>query len=269
MGSYSNSTRTLIESWNGTAWSIVPSPNDGSNFNELLGVSCVSTTSCQAVGDVLDSISGDPIKTLIESWNGTAWSLVPSPSPGTSANALYGVSCVSATSCKAVGSLTNSTYRVSKTLIESWNGTAWSLVPSPSPGTRSNELYGVSCVPTTSICKAVGGFSNDTGATYTKSLIESWNGTAWSVTPSPKPGTTTNYLTGVSCVSATFCQAVGNYVFVESWNGTAWSYFSTPQPGGNGDYFGGVTCSSVTSCKAVGHYAGSTDHYKTLVESYS
>ncbi len=56
---------------------------------------------------------------MIESWDGTSWSVVPSPNPATD-DGLEGVSCVSATACTAVGRGLIS--GVSKTLIES--GTA-------------------------------------------------------------------------------------------------------------------------------------------------
>jgi hypothetical protein len=36
--------------WNGTVWSIVPSPNAGTSVDELSSVSCVSTSDCVAVG---------------------------------------------------------------------------------------------------------------------------------------------------------------------------------------------------------------------------
>ena len=58
-------------------------------------------TACTAVG--VSGNSSGVTSTLIESWNGTRWSVVPSPSPGTGGNDLYGVSCVSATACTAVG----------------------------------------------------------------------------------------------------------------------------------------------------------------------
>ena len=67
--------------------------------------------------------SSDLRRTLVESWNGTAWSVVASPSP--SVAFLYGVSCPSARSCKAVGEYANNSGAV-RTLVESWNGTAWS-----------------------------------------------------------------------------------------------------------------------------------------------
>jgi hypothetical protein len=34
-----------------------------------------------------------------------------------------------------------------RTLAEHWNGTAWTTVPSPSPGTGDDWLYGAAAVP--------------------------------------------------------------------------------------------------------------------------
>jgi len=58
------------------------------------------------------------------------WSEAPSPNQGTSRNILQGVSCASATACMAVGYY-DASLRVPRSLIESWDGTRWSLVPSP------------------------------------------------------------------------------------------------------------------------------------------
>ena len=76
------------------------------------------------------------------------WSVVPSPSPAMF-NDLYGVSCISASACTAVGN------SGSGTLIESWDGTGWSVVPSPSPSATGDWLSGVSCV-SAAACMAVG-----------------------------------------------------------------------------------------------------------------
>ncbi len=64
----------------------------------------------------------------------------------------------------------------------------------------------MSCTSGTS-CTAVGSLSN-TG------LAEHWDGTSWTVqpTPVPKHGTATYAdLLGISCLSATYCTAVGLY----------------------------------------------------------
>jgi hypothetical protein len=113
-------------------------------------------------------------RTLVESWNGAAWSVAPGPSP--SVAHLYGVSCTAASSCTAVGDYTSNS-GLSRALIESWNGSAWSIVPNPSPAVA--DLYGVSCISASS-CKAVGEYtSNSRGAVPSDPLVESWNGTAW------------------------------------------------------------------------------------------
>ena len=79
---------------------IVPSPNAGTNNDELYSVSCVSASECVAVGYTnTDSVN----ETLVMVWDGSEWSIVSSPNPGTVANVLRSVSCVSASECVAVG----------------------------------------------------------------------------------------------------------------------------------------------------------------------
>ena len=153
----------------------MPSPTPG-NYGGLSGVSCSSARSCVAVGNYSNgtgSASSILSRTLVESWNGTAWSVVSGPSP--SVAYLYGVSCASAGSCKAVGDYASSTIR-RWALIESWNGTARSVVASPSPSVA--YLYDVSCASARS-CKAVGERTSNGGVM--RILVESWNGTAWSI----------------------------------------------------------------------------------------
>jgi hypothetical protein len=257
---------TLIESWDGTGWSVVPSPSPSALGNFLYGVSCPSASACTAVGTQSTSSTQNNYATLIESWNGTGWSVVPSPNPGTTRNLLFGVSCVSATACTAVGDL-SSTPNHSRTLIESWNGASWSVVPSPNPG--SNDILGsVSCT-SAAACTAVGSYH--TRSSY-RALIESWNGTGWSVVPGPRRGIA-SFLDGVSCVSASACTAVGSYTInggsqrtlIESWNGTTWSVVSSPsrpEP-----VLTDVSCSSAAACTAVGYYNSGGASTKTLIES--
>ena len=64
---------TLIEHWNGTTWSIVPSPTPGA-YPELSGVVGRSASDVYAVGTNLPSVNGGPEQALILRWNGTAWS---------------------------------------------------------------------------------------------------------------------------------------------------------------------------------------------------
>jgi hypothetical protein len=69
---------TLAETWNGSGWSLLPTPSPGSFADELRGVSCTNSAACIAVGDFEGTGFGRP---LAEAWNGTSWSRVRIPSP--------------------------------------------------------------------------------------------------------------------------------------------------------------------------------------------
>jgi hypothetical protein len=242
---------SLAEHWNGTAWKAVPTPNPGTSSNFLRAVSAFSASNVWAVGNADNN-------TLILHWNGTAWAQMPSPSPGAGGNFLNGVDVVSATSAWAVGEVSDASF-TQKTLILRWNGTKWSQVPSPAPGTDS-RLDAVT-VTSASYAWAVGSFS--TGTTG-KTLILHWNGTKWVQAVSPNPsGTVTEMdLAGAAATSASNAWAVGTYntststsqnIIIERWNGTAWKLVPSPDPGPEPFLFG-VAAASASDAWAVGSY---------------
>jgi hypothetical protein len=269
VGEYNNGSnlQTLVEMWNGTSWSIVPSPNSSSSQdNTLDAVSCSGPAACAAVGDYNN---GSNLQTLVEMWNGTSWSIVPSPNSGPlEANDLAGVSCSGPAACVAVGNHSNGTQ--SQTLVEMWNGTSWSIVPSPntSPAQR-NFLEAVSCTgPST--CMAVGDYNNGTNI---QTLAESWNGATWSIVPSPSTSPSEqNDLQGVSCTGPSTCMAVGYYssgtiqqTLVEAWNGASWSIVPSPNiTTTQRNALSSVSCTGPSACTAVGD--GSS--LATLVETW-
>jgi hypothetical protein len=181
-----SSNQTLVESWDGTNWTIVPSANNANTNDFLYGVSCVTSSACAAVGNY--SVTGGNA-TLTESWDGTSWTVAPSPNAsGYDINFLNGVSCAASNSCAAVGYSTNiAPQPVSQTLIESWDGTSWTIVPNPNPsGFDNNQLSGVSCVASND-CTAVGSAAVAVPGQgqNVQTLVESWNGTSWTIVPSP------------------------------------------------------------------------------------
>jgi hypothetical protein len=193
----------LIERWDGTAWTIVDSPNPSAS-NSLYSVSCPSPTECWAVGD---TAVGFNIQTLVEKWDGAAWSIVSSPNTGTF-DSLRDVSCVSESNCFAVGYRGGS--RALQTLVEHWDGASWEIVPSANTNpAQQNILYGVSCA-SPSQCWAAGYYVNHHDVYQT--LIERWNGTSWKITASPdsSPGEE-NLLNGITCASTSECWSVGYY----------------------------------------------------------
>ena len=186
----------LIEMWNGIRWSVSPGPSPGSGNDVLADVSCTSPAFCIALGH-----SGPSGQGLIETWNGTRWSIIAGPRPiGLNGYAsLEGVSCTSPEFCMAVGGYSKS----NGSLTETWNGIRWSNIDNPA-GTR-NEVGAMSC---TSPAFCVGAGRN--GPYGANALIETWDGTAWSIRPSPGSGGA-NGLSGVSCASPSFCATVGFY----------------------------------------------------------
>jgi hypothetical protein len=129
----SNQSLNLILHWDGTTWTQVPSPNPGGFLNELNGVHATSASDAWAVG-IAENNSGGP-QTLIEHWDGTAWTQVPSPSP--QGSFLAGVTATSAGTAFAVGS---AGFR--QPLLLRWNGSSWSQAASPPEG-AGNALEAV------------------------------------------------------------------------------------------------------------------------------
>ena len=206
----SSSGRARVEMNAGAGWwHPTPLPRLALGATRVLhGIDCVSATFCVAVGSATPS--GRLPQTLAMMWNGSAWSSAPRPRlPYSSRGALDAVSCVSPFSCFAVG------VQDTRSLIERWDGTRWSVVPSVDYWDKyfSNELTGVSCGSPVG-CVAVGSAEADGipfPGRHVDVLIETWNGTAWSLTtPPPQGDTGVNSLAGVSCTSE-HCAAVGSY----------------------------------------------------------
>ena len=249
---------TLVMVSNGNVWSRVASPNAGTGIdNELNSVSCVSASSCVAVGIHDNEINSD---TLAMVWDGSVWTLVSSPNiPDADNNQLLSVSCVSATSCMAVGWYDDG--RMSQSLSMAWDGSAWTLVPVPFAGVDNNDLYSVSCLTVTS-CIAVGKFDDNQSL---KTLVVEWDGSMWQIVSSPSAGSGDNELLSVMCLSTSSCAAVGRQdsqdngvweTLVLAWDGSTWQIVSSPNAGTSSDQLKSVSCATDDSCMAVGFYDG-------------
>jgi hypothetical protein len=279
VGTYYNSSGrlvTLAEQWNGTKWEIQSTPNpEGSQFNELTHVSCVSSTMCEATGIALNSSTH--YVPLAEVWNGAKWEIQSIPNPeGAEKAILETVSCASSSACEAIGYDEGSGHG-HWAFAERWNGSTWEVQASPKPeGATQATLSAVACTSATS-CEASGDYGNSAGVFVT--LAENWNGSEWKVqsTPNPEGAKRSVLVGGLSCSSGTACWAVGNYensagvtvTLAESWNGAKWAVQSTPDPeGAKESYLRGVSCTSSTICEATGEYKNSSGVDVTLAEGY-
>jgi hypothetical protein len=241
-----STTTTLAEVWNGSSWSIRTSPNvSGAANSQLAGVSCTSAGSCEAAGS---SDTGTNFATLAEVWNGAAWKIQTTPNPSGTFAEFNSVSCTAASACTAVGT----------DLAERWNGTSWALQKIASPhGSAPANLASVSC--TDSIrCMAVGSFFK---AGVQMMVADRWDGTKWAVEQTPLDTSfDSDGLSGVSCVHATACTAVGFYhdpvdgdrALAEVWALRWQLQLPTVPTGALASGLQTVSCPFATSCTAVG-----------------
>ncbi len=207
VGSYGQGapSRTLIEHWDGTAWSVVPSPNKGPFPNSLSAIDAVAADDIWAVGTWFTKAFVD--RTLILHWDGVSWHRVQSPNAGSTgaANDVVAVAAIAADDVWAVG------VRGLRTLTMHWDGIAWSVVPSPTPGGNA-DLAGVVAVAPDDVWAVGGRVDRQENAIQT--LVEHWDGTAWSVVDSANKGPSDNHLWAVTAAPGRMI-AVG-YRFVGS-----------------------------------------------------
>ncbi len=260
-GAEGTKEQTLTEHWDGTQWNIVPSVDVDypRNQNRLNSVTAFSGGDVWAVGGY------DVPQTLVERWNGSAWSVVPSANPGVAANHLNDVAALSTSDIWAVGNydiVLPGTSQYTRSLIEHWNGTGWSIVPSPNGRPSESILAGVSAASPSNIWTV--GTQGIGGSGDYLTLIEHWDGTQWSIVPSPNgavPGEGDNGLNDVAVVTANDVWAVGYSInlgpskeraLIEHWDGSSWRIVPTPDTNGVDTVLSSLTAISPNDIWAVG-----------------
>ncbi len=209
----------LLLRWNGTAWTQVPAPVQG--FGELFGVTAVSADNAWAFGYTITG-SATVLShgvTLILHWNGATWTRVPSPNVGLDSD-VTGVAAVSADSAWAIG-YTDISHSENALLLR-WNGTSWTLLPNPAPA----GTYPLSVSASAGTAWAVGTTTPPGchAVTCSKNALLRWNGTAWTLVPTPGPPGT--FLGGIAALSGNEALAVGGRdgkTLILRWNGTSWN----------------------------------------------
>jgi len=232
-----------IERWNGTSWAVTPSPAISGRNAALSGVTTVSASNAWAVGN-------DGGQALMEHWDGTAWSRVPVPSPTTMRTGLTAISARAANDIWAVGTFANTAPAPDSLYALHYDGTAWRVVPMAQTGSQTNSDQPV---PTSIV--AVG--ANDVWMVGDRSnfstpltLTEHWNGTGWSIVPSPYdhfpnvPGSITNGALNTVTARGTEVWAGGFFFTFKDgdpagvyhalmlrWDGTRWIQDTVPTTG--------------------------------------
>jgi hypothetical protein len=234
----------LTQHWDGTHWSVVAAADPGSKFWHFEGVAAAAWDDVWAVGNTATGKSGG---TLIEHWDGKAWTVVPSPSPqplpltGLPYATLGAVAVVSADDVWAVGEATNvAGAGASNTLVEHWDGSTWSVVPSPDvtneKGVPFDHLRSVTAnLPNDVWAVGIHGDRAGIGGGGDHVLIEHWDGASWEVVDSPEVGVWSRLWSVAASPDGVW--AVGGYEnesgstfasLVEHWDGDTWSIVNTP-----------------------------------------
>jgi alpha-tubulin suppressor-like RCC1 family protein len=232
---------TLIEHWNGTRWSIVPSPNPTTgtpgDSDTLTAISGTGANDLWATGWDANEAT-NTIQLLFEHWNGTTWTAVTSPTPIGSFQFASGITAISPSNVWAVG---KDETRGAKTLSAHWNGTAWSIVPTPNitnAGNAQNQLTGVSGDAAGDVW-ASGFADNVNGQNFRVPYVLQRTGTKWVLTKVPSTGSEGSTLNGIQVLSPTDIWSAGateqtdggQLALTEHFNGMSWSISPALDPG--------------------------------------
>lgn len=305
-GAYLGLVETLADgNWTASG-APLPANANTTAFVGLNGVDCLSDGSCVAVGQYIDTsratADGDAEEGLVETLpsGSSTWSASEALTPaGTDPVAsggdggLYGVSCSVDGSCVAVGNYITYVNGSYSPWLATLAAGSWSSVVPPLPGNLytvsgednsfGNVLRAVSCT-SAGACVAVGNYA--TGEQSFSPLIESLpsGSSTWAASEPVLPsgaastsGTAFNVdaeLWGVSCPTASTCEAVGYYPpssggtegMLDTLAAGNWTSASTALPasaasGYDSGLNGGVDCvasGTAGTCESVGYFTQST-----------
>jgi len=276
VGYYANSTNStyfsLAEHWTGSAWAVIPTPNPFGNENILKSVADLAPGNAWAVGYSADTSNYyNPVyQPLIEHWDGTGWSTSPAATDSNGlADVLSGVAAVSATDVWAVGNHFDAGIGGQDGLIEHWDGSRWSIVPSP---TGALYLTSVAAISASDVWAA------GEASTGGQPVFEHWDGKAWTAVSGPP--VSASYLAAISitAVSADDVWAVGTtrqavrgapyQTLAEHWNGHKWSIVPSPDPVTGNNLFLQAAAVSSSDVWAVGYDYGSTGGASPLLANW-
>ena len=191
----------------------------------MVGLAACSSTSATppAVNARIPGSPSSGAKACTPSWSTVAIPLPPGTQAGGESGApdllvasfftVQSLSAVSGSDVWGVGQSVSANSNAGAALAEHWNGTAWSVVPVKHAGDsqmayqRSEDLTSVDAISSDDVW-AVGFYPstrpvNDTPSTVNDlTLVEHWNGTAWSIVSAPD-ATTSDNLNSVSGDSST------------------------------------------------------------------
>jgi hypothetical protein len=225
--------RPFAEHWDGVVWTVASSAGAGGR-GSLFAVASDSSTDVWAVGTRRGPGSTARNRTLVERWDGTKWTIIPSPNGPFRNSDLTGVTAIAPDDVWAVGSTWDpdpvgqvQELHRSRPLILHWDGTRWSVTVQYIRG----GLSAIASVGQKEVWAT--GEGPDFGSTRTSGLTEHWNGISWKVIirryATPDKQNCLNCFVDFIAVAGTAPDDVwaGGFdelqqTYVMHWNGKAW-----------------------------------------------
>ena len=172
---------TLIEHWDGHRWSIVPSPDGSSKYNELFNVAGASANDVWAVG----SFGG----TLVEHWDGSQWQVLHLPVSFHSEFLTRVIALAHNDIWVAGSALTSSQSQV--LLLAHWDGQQWSMIPGLE---QDQDMFPISLQATSPhdiwLTGQRSAVTNTRNGSFTPAgplVVEHWNGVSLQQEALPSP----------------------------------------------------------------------------------
>jgi hypothetical protein len=256
-------------------WTVRQAQLLGTNDNSLGAIAGSSPTDVWAVGNYLPDAANsnqDATLTFAEHYDGKTWTVVRTPNAGPNFNSFYGLAAAGGQAW-AVGMRLNAQFE-DRALVEAWNGHQWSIADTPQPGSVRDMLFGAAALPRTDVW-VVG---DEEGKNHIfETLAEHYDGTKWTVTRTPDPGTSGNHLYAVYAASRNDVWAVGqrldgrtpDQALVEHWDGDRWSVVSLPASVSKDVLLDGVTATSDGQVYVVGEANSPAGGGRPLIEHFA
>src|SRR4051812_5252503 len=267
---------TLIEHWDGEAWSWVSSPKSGREDRaSLVSVSAVAADNAWAVG------SDPEVGPLMLHWDGTRWSEVElTDVPNPKSAHLVSVVGIGPDDAWAAGGVFNEADQGWQALVLHWDGSRWRDVSAPSVvPTGTTELMALAASSSDDVW-AVGFWSDEshTGS-IVHSLAEHWDGTSWTIVDTPPmAGDRYRFLNGVAAAAPNDVWAVGSRAvrdtgrtddgpLVEHWDGVEWQEVDAGPPARSLNAASALATGEIWSVGTQGNEGGGVIAHRSCTEA--
>jgi len=226
--------RTVTVHYDGTAWTVVPSPSPGSGpvSAGLHAVAAVASDDVWAAGDYKPA--GGATDTLVLHWDGMSWEQVASPGVSGFGEQGFSFAVVEAVGPGDVWFTGTRSARELGAYTVHWNGSGFTVHTTPAVVNRAHEMVGLSALGPAAVW-GVGG----TATVRSGGFVMRWNGSQWVTVLAPDFSGPQRYYEDVVALAGDDVWVTGIEKYYENsvqrerpyfihWDGSTWTEFPTP-----------------------------------------